>query len=260
MNNKRIQIDITKASALARSYSPLLYHRKLQGLLEAVYADTDFGSLDKYGLHQHVNQVLSKSYCGEHLVKYKIAKKYITKDTVGAFEVKVGNSRADFVSINGVSRCYEIKTKLDNLSKLAKQSAAYAEVFEYNTVVLDDKHLEQAKTMLPLNFGLAVICAGKLKTVRKAVKNEQINPMSQLMILTSRERLAFFGNDGEIDCILEKNSAKIINRCFKIALKKRYLDQWSFVKVHRQDILPIDFQFFFSTKEAPSLVYQRVFR
>ena len=149
MNNKRTQIDIAKATILARSYSTLLYHRKLQGLLEAVYTDTDFGSIDKYGLHQHVNQVLSKSYYGEHLVKYKIAKKYITKDTVGAFEVKVGNSRADFVSINGVTRCYEIKTKLDNLSKLAKQSVAYAEVFEYNTVVLDSNHLEQAVATLP---------------------------------------------------------------------------------------------------------------
>jgi hypothetical protein len=61
-----------------------------------------------------------------------------------------GNGNA---SINGASRCYEIKTELDNLSKLIKQSNDYCAVFEYNTVILDEKHLIRARQYLPEEYG-----------------------------------------------------------------------------------------------------------
>ena len=106
---------------------------------------------------------MSANYQGEELIKYKIAKKYLSKETVAAFEIKVGTSRADFASINGVSRCYEIKTKLDNLRKLSKQVNDYSSVFEYNTVILDQKHLVQALKDLPEEYGIILIEQNALK-------------------------------------------------------------------------------------------------
>lgn len=261
MSNTLRQIEASQANTLARSYSPLLYLKKLRELLESVFVDVDFSKHDKYSLHQQINHSLSANYQGEELVKYQIAKKYLPKDTVGAFEIKVGNSRADFASINGVSRCYEIKTKLDNLNKLGKQANDYTSVFEYNTVILDQKHLLQALKDLPGEYGVMLIEKRGLKLYRRASKNTSICSSCQLDMLTTKELSTFFGQDGKsIGSILEKYTPTKINTLFKQALKQRYQTKWDFVRTNHEQILPIDFQFFFSTQESPSLLYQRDFK
>lgn len=260
LKDKLSKLETAKANTLARSYSPLLYYKKLKELLESVMTDVDFSSYQKYDLHQYLNLVLCSSYAGEELVKYYIARKYLDKKTVGSFELKVRNSRADFVSINGVTKCYEIKTELDNLYKLGKQMGDYRSVFEYNSVILDKKHLVQAKEMLPMEVGIFSIEKGRLKCIRSAVKNENFCPKSQLEMLTTKELLFYFEQKKEnIENILQNFSAREINKHFKSALKNRYVEKWEFVKLHRDEILPIDFQFFFSTKESPTLLYKKQF-
>ncbi len=261
MNNTARQTIASQANTLARSYSPLLYFKKLKELLESTFVGVDFSSHDKYSLHQQISRFLSVNYLGEELVKYQIAKKYLLKDTVGAFEIKVGNSRADFASINGVSRCYEIKTKLDNLNKLEKQAKDYTSVFEYNTVLLDQRHLLQALKDLPVEYGVMLIEKQGLKLYRRATKNPHICSSCQLDMLTAKELSIFFGRDAKSrGSILEKYSPGKINTLFKKALKRRYQTKWEFVRTYHEQILPIDFQFFFSTQESPSLLYQRDFK
>jgi len=258
--NDYTQIGTSTANILARSYSPLLYTKKLRDLLESVSPGSDYSGHDKYALHVEVNNLLLQSYQGEELIKYQIAKHYLSKDTVAAFEIKVGNSRADFASINGVSRCYEIKTELDNLSKLIKQSNDYSTVFEYNTVILDEKHLLRAIQYLPEEYGIMIIGKDSLIHHRRARKNLNICARRQLGMLTSKEISFCFGK-GKLDIglILDSFSPAVINKRFKIALKKRYQDRWDFICKNQAQILPIDFQFFFSTLESPSLLYQRNF-
>ena len=186
--------------------------------------------------------------------------KYLFRDTVAGFEIKVGNSRADFASINGVTRCYEIKTELDNLNKLIKQSWDYTSVFEYNTVILDEKHLTQATRELPEEYGITIIGKKSLKPFRRAEKNANICAKCQLEALTAKEIEMFFaGKKSAINEILSRYSAGAVNKGFKLALKNRYRNRWEFMRKHHQQILPIDFQFFFSTQESPSLLYQRNF-
>lgn len=253
-------IDTPTANILARSYSALLYPKKLRELLESVTTDTDYSGEDKYALHQHINQMLTANHQGEALIKYKIAMKYLFRDTVAGFEIKVGNSRADFASINGVTRCYEIKTELDNLNKLIKQSWDYTSVFEYNTVILDEKHLTQATRELPKEYGITIIGKKSLKPFRRAEKNANICAKCQLEALTAKEIEMFFaGKKSAINEILSRYSAGAVNKGFKLALKDRYRNRWEFMRKHHQQILPIDFQFFFSTQESPSLLYQRNF-
>jgi hypothetical protein len=258
--NDYTQIGTSMANILARSYSPLLYPKKLRDLLESVSPGSDYSGHDKYALHLEVNNLLLKSYQGEELIKYQIAKHYLSKDTVAAFEIKVGNSRADLASINGVSRCYEIKTELDNLSKLIKQSNDYSAVFEYNTIILDEKHLIRARQYLPEEYGIMIIGRNSLVHHRRARKNLNTCARRQLEMLTSKEIILCFGNGkSDIDLILDSLSPAVINKRFKIALKKRYQDRWDFICKNQAQILPIDFQFFFSTLESPSLLYQRNF-
>ena len=260
MKANSLKIEAGIANTLARSYSPLLYFRKLKELVESVCEGVDCSSFDKYDFHNHINKVLCASYAGEEIIKYRIAKKYLKKDTVGAFELNVKNSRADFVSINGVTRCYEIKTNLDNLGKLKKQAEDYSSVFEYNSVLLDKKHLQQAMHLLPMQYGIFSIELGSLKCLRAAKKNDALCSRSQLEMLTSRELNIHFGHTKEdLEIRLGRFSAVKINNEFKKALKLRYAERWNFVKKHQDIILPIDFQFFFSTKESPSLLYQKRF-
>lgn len=253
-------IDTPMANKLARSYSALLYAKKLRELLESVTTDIDYSGYDKYSLHQYINALLTTSHQGEALIKYQIARKYLFKDTVAGFEIKVGNSRADFASINDVTRCYEIKTELDNLNKLIKQSWDYTSVFEYNTVILDEKHLSQAIKELPKCYGLTIIGKKSLKPFRRAEKNPNICARCQLETLTTKELDVFFsGKRISIYEILTRYSASAVNKGFKLALKNRYRNRWEFMRKHHEQILPIDFQFFFSTQESPSLLYQRDF-
>jgi len=253
-------IDTPSANILARSYSALLYPRKLRELLASVTKDIDFSGHDKYSLHQHINDLLTKSHQGEALIKYQIAMKYLFKDTVAGFEIKVGKSRADFATINGVSRCYEIKTELDNLKKLNKQSWDYTSVFEYNTVILDEKHLSQALIELPAIYGITIIKKKSLKVFRFAKKNLNICARCQLETLTTKEINLLFANEKlSIEEILQQHSHSAINNLFKLALKNRYRKKWEFMRKHHDQILPIDFQFFFSTQQSPSLLYQRHF-
>ncbi|MES2416750.1 MAG: sce7726 family protein [Bacteroidota bacterium] len=261
MVNQHLQFDASLANTLARSYSPLLYFRKLRELLESLFHEIDFSNYEKYDLHKMVNNILANNYYGEEIVKYQIAKKYLKKNTVGAFEIKARNSRADFLSINGVTRCYEIKTKLDNLNKLIKQSNDYGSVFEYNTIILDKKHLNQALRVLPIEFGITLIEEKGLRVLRHAKKHKFLCSKSQLEMLTSKELTCHFGLDyNSLKLVLDNFSCQEINRLFKKALKNRYFDKWYFVKEHNKNILPIDFQFFFSTKESPSLLYQKDFK
>lgn len=260
MPNLSNKITPILANSLARSYSALLYPKKLRELLEAVVPGSNYSAFDKYSLHLEVNRLLCGNYRGEELIKYQIAKRYLLKDTVAAFEIRVGESRADFASINGVSRCYEIKTALDNLDKLDKQSLDYTSVFEYNTIILDEKHLSRAERDLPSGYGIMVIGKNALKQHRKALKNDKICSLCQLEMLTAKELTLFFGGKrDDLESISLETKPAMINKKFKLALKKRYQDKWNFVREHHGQILPIDFQFFFSTQEQPSLLYQKNF-
>ncbi|WP_276089698.1 sce7726 family protein [Pedobacter sp. JY14-1] len=260
MNNKHRNLGSDKASALARSYSPLLYFSRLKQLIQSVNPEVDLSSFNKYQLHSHINSILLGNYSGEEVIKYQIAKKYLNIDTIGGFELKVRNSRADFVSINGVSKCYEIKTQLDNLSKLPKQVVDYKAVFEYNSIILDKKHLPEALNILPQTFGIYSIEKGRLKTLRQPTKNTDLCSKSQLGLLTVKELKNYFGSSrDEIDDLLKHLKPTTINKVFKTILKARYAQRWNFLKTHQHQILPIDFQFFFSTQESPSLLYQKDF-
>src|SRR5690606_15965008 len=110
--------------------------------------------LTKYQLHEKTNNILLRHHQGEQSLKYKLARIFRKKGYVAAFEVRARDSRADFVVINGDSKCFEVKSKVDTLRRLDKQTADYHYVFEYNTVVVDSKHLGAMADTLPHHFGI----------------------------------------------------------------------------------------------------------
>lgn len=247
----------SEANVLARSYSALMFPEQLKEMIQSIYNDVDCSVYKKFHLHQLVNNILLHSYNGEEIIKYSIAKTYFRKRAVGAFEVKVKSSRLDFLTINGVTCSYEIKSALDSLHKLDKQARDYSTVFEYNSVILDEKHLKDAMAILPASYGILIFDGKKIQRKREPIKNQDIDPASQLALLTKRELVSGFRScNGEVKQILDNVSAQEINETFKLILKRRYQKKWDFILLHRDEILPIDLQFFFSTMLAPALLYQ----
>jgi len=254
---KSSMIDTKAITFLAKNYNTLNYSPELIELLSIVYPNQNFVDCSKYELHQKLNEVLVEYYHGEQTLKYSLFKRYVKKKSyVGAFEIKVNNSRADFLTINGHTTCFEIKSDLDNFSKFDKQAADYSLAFEYNYLVVSKYHMEKAQRILPNHFGLMIFQKGKYREIKRACLNNKIDAKTQLTLLSKREIIqAFREVDGNHDEILKHFTPKTINTRFKKTLKNRYLTRWNFLTLHQTKILPIDIQFFFQTNILPDHVY-----
>lgn len=68
--------------------------------------------------------------------------------------VRQGLSRADLVVVNSRLHCYEIKSQVDTLSRLAGQLEDYRCVFEQVSVVIGLKHLTRVLLELPSWCGI----------------------------------------------------------------------------------------------------------
>lgn len=246
------KIDYTQ---LSQSYHTLHYRQQLLQITEACYGKCKTDGLSKYQLHLKINKTLFYYHHGEDALKYKLAKLFKGKGYIAAFEVRAKNSRADFVVINGDSKCFEVKSKIDTLNRLGKQSDDYHTIFEYNTVVVDAKHLKETERVLPQHYGIWYFEGKKRIEYRSASRSPYLNPLAQLEVLTKKERTCMFKMEAYVE-IMDKYTAKEINEGLKTVLKKRYETRWSFVLTHWKNILPIDLQFFFNTNVDPLLIYQ----
>ncbi len=242
---------------IAKQYHPLNYSPSLKALIKTAFPDNNLDGVTKYELHGTLNSLILDNHKGEPLFKYRLFKEYLAhQDVVGAFEIKVNNSRADFLTINGHTSCFEIKTALDNFSKFTKQASDYMKAFEYNYLIIDKCHLVKAQEILPDGFGLWIYKNGKIKKIKRARLNETIDHGTQLKLLTQKELINVFPEaDPDRLKILERYSGTTINSRFKKALKKRYYKRWTFLVNHHETIFPVDLQFFFNTNILPSNIY-----
>lgn len=243
-------------SGLARSYHALLYSQQLRSILSSIYPSENFDSYSKFELHQRINRVLVKHYSGEEILKYALIKDFFNRNVTAAFELRVNNSRIDFLTVNGTTQSFEIKSGLDNLQKLSKQVSDYVKVFEYNSIIIDEKHLKAATEILPDGYGIIVYKGLKKKIIRKAILNADLDPRLQLTLFTKKELNTYFPEyitDRKL--IFDSVEPHSINEVFKRMLKKRYASRWKFIKSNYQQILPIDFHFFYHNNISPNVVY-----
>lgn len=250
-------VNYDSIKKIAREYSTLDYFSSLANLLKNIYPTEVFTEYSKKSLHQKINDVLLHHYKGEYELKYILSKLFFNKNLVAAFEMRVNKSRADFLTVNGVSKSFEIKSELDNLDKLQKQSSDYGMVFDYNYLVVDPKHINKALDIIPESFGVWSFSNGKKQIRRNATLNASIDPEMQLKLLTKKELSTWFSEErGEIKQILKSKSPLEINYLFKKTLKERYRIRWEFLVRHQESILPIDIQFFFNTNINPEFIYR----
>ena len=244
----------TTAMQLGRSYHALQTRKELEDLVLAVFPDLQVVSLSKKELHYLINQSVINSYFGESYLKSLMIEKYVGEDMVAALEVKALNSRLDFLKINGSTVSYEIKSEVDNILKLEKQSMDYLKLFEYNNVVIGSNHLSHVRKVLPSNYGIIIERNGFFVTKRKPKKNNKICPKSQIDLFNKMELETFCGLS-DPKKILKELSPKQINEQFKLMLKKRYAKKWAFLTSRKKEIFPLDYQYFYHHNIEPELIY-----
>jgi hypothetical protein len=253
--NHTIKLPRPQVRYLAKNYCTLEYSQALRLLLQQVFSDVDFSGFSKIMLHQYLNDSLLTNYPGEMSLKYELFRRVARRKLVAAFETKVQDSRVDFLTVNGVSTSFEIKSELDNLDKLRKQANSYLKVFEYNNVVIDPRHKKNAMEMLPVPYGILYFKNGRWLVGRKASPNTGIDPSSQLNMLTKKELGKAFNGLTERNEIICRFSNQTINEQFKEVLKSRYRNRWNFLVQYQDTILPIDLQFFFNRNIDPAIIY-----
>ncbi|MBO5143665.1 MAG: sce7726 family protein, partial [Clostridia bacterium] len=110
------------------------------------YLDSDFfSSLEFEDIHEIYNRLLTRYYPNEICIKANFVKQILLsgKQHVTIFELPIGTSRTDLCKINGTSIAYEIKTDLDNYTRLPKQIEDYNKVFDQVYVICSEDSVEE---------------------------------------------------------------------------------------------------------------------
>nr|WP_320153967.1 sce7726 family protein [uncultured Draconibacterium sp.] len=146
---------------------------------------------------RYVYKELGNNYRNEYFYKNTfinslLINQYGVKDTVAVNEFRVGNSIADIVLFNGTSKAFEIKTELDDKTRLGSQIADYTKVFEECYIVTDESLIEKYSD-ISANLGLIALRkqarSFKMVEVRKAHKNEKIVPETLMRCVRTSEYL-----------------------------------------------------------------------
>ena len=121
---------------------------------------------------------MDREYRNEYFYKNTIFNQLLLQKhdlyrTAALTELPIGDSKADFIMINGRGVVYEIKTDLDNLLRLRGQIQDYYKVFSYVYVVAGKKQLPHVKEFLTdQKVGIYELTeSGKLICRKKAMCN-----------------------------------------------------------------------------------------
>jgi hypothetical protein len=99
-----------------------------------------------------------------------------------------GSVRADFAVVNGSFKGFEIKSEHDSLARLDRQAATYSQVFDSVSLVAAERHLKQARAIVPRWWGICVIRMAKgstpsVEVLRKEKPNPNVDARSLVQLL-----------------------------------------------------------------------------
>lgn len=238
-------------------------------LIETI--DSSFlSTMVEENIHEIYNKIILNYYPNEICIKSSFIKQVLMtgKRHVTIFELPVGSSRADLCKINGESIAYEIKTDLDNFTRLQKQINDYYKIFEKVFIICSETNVENILKLIPESCGVYSYKQNRQKNykftlVKEASSENQISPLAQLKLIRKNELYTHFSLDPSlrkrsyvIDKIIQTYSPEIINQTFKTIIKHRFEKQWLFLKQNHNDILEIDYQWFYKNQIEPSRIYK----
>lgn len=150
---------------------------------------------------------MDSSYRNEYFYKNAILNQLLLEkhdiwNSAALTELPIGDSKADFVIINGRGTVYEIKTDLDNFNRLEHQIADYFKAFKYVNVVVGYKQYEKVKEILEgSDAGIFVMGRNGRLRCRKAAKCQDKNLYHETIFRILRKK--------EFESILYKHFGKL---------------------------------------------------
>lgn len=256
------------AQTLYQSYSTLQTNHTLESILFDTFASLGLPITETDNIRESFNNIILKYYPNELSIKSSFINQVLFKSSnhVSIFELPIGNSRVDLCKIDGSSVAFEIKTDLDNLSRLDKQLSDYLEVFEEVFIICSSNKVQEIERKAVSNCGIytySISKHGNYKFVlcKQATRSQNLNAAKQLNVLRKQELVSFFSipwqknREDMISLILSEHSSTQVNNLFKCAIKSRYQSQWDFLKNHSLEIFEIDYQWFFKNTVSPELIY-----
>jgi hypothetical protein len=142
--------------------------------------------------------------------------------------VKRGLAIADIVANYKVPHCFEIKSDVDSLSRLKKQSEIFSDVFPKITLVTTEKHLKKSLFIIPPWWG--IMLASKKEsgvTILKYYRRSGCNPKN-----TTKDLLNILWND-ELKKLLDEikapykqseNRNELANKINSVVPKKKAVE------------------------------------
>lgn len=105
-----------------------------------------------------------------------------------------GSVRADIAVVNGSLRGFEIKSEHDSLARLARQARTYSKVFDSVSLVAAERHVKEARSIVPRWWGICVIRTTKessffVEVVRKEKPNPNVDAGSLVQLLWRDEAM-----------------------------------------------------------------------
>lgn len=174
-----------------------------------------------------------------------IIKEHGLEETLTLNEFKIGTSKADIVMLNGIVRIFEIKTELDDFSKLSKQIKDYQKFANEVNIVTDKKNVEKlideyAKT----NIGIiALDIKNKFQTVKEAGNNTELFDFDAIFkILRKQEYIDlvadYFGVIPDVpNTLIFKTCYQLLASVDLVDFQKQVLNKLKERKLQKPDLL-----------------------
>lgn len=91
-----------------------------------------------------------------------------------------GKCRADIAVINGHMDGFEIKSDVDSLSRLSQQINSYDAIFDYSSIIVTARHLNEVTRMIPEWWGIISVIEStydipKFSVIKKPQQNAYID-------------------------------------------------------------------------------------
>lgn len=243
-----------------KRYSSQDANYSLKRIFSSVFHEDSSLFFPNGDMHLVANDLMVGFYHNEAFIKSSFLKKELwTGHHVCIYEYPVNNSRADLVKIDKVSCAYEIKTDYDNTNRLKRQLLDYSRAFEYIYVVCSQRNLSSVERIAGRWVGIYLYedrpSSVSFSLYRQAERSPNIDGRVQLRSLSDKHQKLYLAKSSCLSLTEAVNNSDVssdINEFFKAQLKKKYHDNWLYLKQNASRIRPIDYQWSYKFKVNPS--------
>lgn len=208
---------------IVRDEDIVLYQKQTEKYFKASSYDSNLEVI------RALYKLLQKKYRCEYVYKnnlfLKLIKEHSLKTTFIFNEFKIGGSKADLVMLNGTVRVFEIKTELDDFSKLSKQLSDYRKFADEVSIVTDEKYAEKLKIEYGnTNIGIIALNArNKLQTIKEAYRDTSSFDFDTIFkLLRKQEYLEIVADNFAF--VPDVPNTQIFQACYKLLGDRDIID------------------------------------